>query len=221
MKRYHLKSVLSPSQLLLFSITIFFNLKLTLSLPPSDPLHQLLCGVISCGAGKCVNSNSSIFGVDCVCNSGWKKIQLGPLTFPSCIVPNCSVDFKCSSDSPALSPSLSPPPPPPPTAFLNFSNPCAFVWCGDGTCKVNGTGYTCDCNDGSENLLHSNRSACFKPCYLGADCVGLNINFANSPPPLLPPSPPPNNSRTYGHGLRSLHAAATVLQTMIIIILWW
>ena len=49
---------------------------------------------------------------------------------------------------------------------MYFVTACALVWCGDGTCVTNGTGYKCQCNDGSANLLNSQALACFKECKL-------------------------------------------------------
>ncbi|GAV60978.1 hypothetical protein CFOL_v3_04506, partial [Cephalotus follicularis] len=155
------------------------------------------CALMNCGQGTCKASNSSLLGFECLCNPGWKKIQIGPLTFPSCVIPNCTVDFQCGNGSPPPPPpaSLLPPPPPPPP-FL--SNPCAFVWCGDGTCMTNGTGYTCQCSPDSTNLLHLESLACFKDCYLGADCNDLGIGLMTPPPPLSPP--PPSESASTGKG---------------------
>lgn len=50
---------------------------------------DLVCKIINCGQGTCVASNATLLGFDCACNSGWKELQVGPLTFPSCVVPNC------------------------------------------------------------------------------------------------------------------------------------
>lgn len=64
---------------------------------------------------------------------------------------------------------------------------CALVWCGDGTCVTNGTGYTCRCPQGSWNLLDLPGFACFKPCKLSIrftkqsreliDLIGSNYYF--------------------------------------------
>lgn len=50
----------------------------------ADPM----CEFVDCGEGRCIASNG-VLGFDCECNPGWKKIRIGALTFPSCIVPNC------------------------------------------------------------------------------------------------------------------------------------
>ncbi|KAG6782213.1 hypothetical protein POTOM_011607 [Populus tomentosa] len=65
--------------LLLFSL---------LALTGNGTLQDDVCALINCGEGACKASNASVLGFDCECYSGWKKIQIGPLTFPSCIVPN-------------------------------------------------------------------------------------------------------------------------------------
>ncbi|KAG6780497.1 hypothetical protein POTOM_013359 [Populus tomentosa] len=134
-----------------------------------------VCALINCGEGACKASNASVLGFDCECYSGWKKIQMGPLTFPSCIVPHCE----------CLSPS------------------CNLVWCGDGTCVANGTGHICQCTEDSANLFNMTGFACFKECknfpptvkpagYLGADCTDLVLG--KSPP--SPPPPAPTSSAT-------------------------
>ncbi|KAB1218613.1 hypothetical protein CJ030_MR3G026493 [Morella rubra] len=180
----------------------------------SNPVSDVVCALRNCGQGTCKASNSSLFGFDCECHPGWKKIQIVPLAFPSCVVPNCTVDFQCSKGSPA------PPPPPalPLPPSLNLSNPCTLVWCGEGTCLANGTGYTCQCYEGSENLFNLTGAACFRQCKLvirtarkfknmlklinanshllpgnlGADCNGLRFG---SP---LSLSPPPSSSSSSG-----------------------
>lgn len=62
-------------------------------------MADLVCSVVNCGQGKCKLSNDSSHsivvpyvgrvGFDCDCNPGWKEIQIGPLTYPSCLIPNC------------------------------------------------------------------------------------------------------------------------------------
>lgn len=49
----------------------------------------IACSVVNCGQGTCKASNASLLGFECLCKSGWQKIQIGPLAFPSCIIPNC------------------------------------------------------------------------------------------------------------------------------------
>ncbi|RVW28956.1 hypothetical protein CK203_094780 [Vitis vinifera] len=45
---------------------------------------------------RCIASNG-VLGFDCECNPGWKKIRIGALTFPSCIVPNYMFNVDCLS----------------------------------------------------------------------------------------------------------------------------
>ncbi|KAF8389027.1 hypothetical protein HHK36_025712 [Tetracentron sinense] len=74
----------------------FFIDSLKASFIPSnpDPLTDIACAVVNCGQGTCKASNATLLGFDCECNPGWKKIQIGPLTFPSCLVPNsCSLTW--------------------------------------------------------------------------------------------------------------------------------
>lgn len=64
-------------------------------------MADIVCSlpVVNCVEGKCRYSNDSSHsiyvpgfgpvGFDCDCYPGWKKIQIGPFTYPSCLVPNC------------------------------------------------------------------------------------------------------------------------------------
>ncbi|MBA0774730.1 hypothetical protein Gotri_009921, partial [Gossypium trilobum] len=112
-----------------------------------------------------------------------------------------TVDFDCGKGSPPP-PSL--PPPPNQTNSINKSY-CDLVWCGDGECVSNGTGYICQCHQGSENLFNSSGLACFKPCYFGADCQGLGLNFPSGNPPPPPPSPSSNSPTSYGNACVYIH----------------
>lgn len=47
------------------------------------------CSLVNCGQGTCKASNTTSIGIECECDPGWKKIEIGPLIFPSCILPNC------------------------------------------------------------------------------------------------------------------------------------
>ncbi|THG05111.1 hypothetical protein TEA_012917 [Camellia sinensis var. sinensis] len=76
--------------LLLFSLFIFNLTASGQSLLP-DPVNGLLCAIVNCGQGTCVPSNATLLGFECDCYPGWKTIQIGPLTFPSCVVPNFKV----------------------------------------------------------------------------------------------------------------------------------
>ncbi|XP_034696500.1 uncharacterized protein LOC117922477 [Vitis riparia] len=70
-----------------------------------------MCEFVDCGEGRCIASNG-VLGFDCECNPGWKKIRIGPLTFPSCVVPNCTLDLQCGKGV------SSPPPSPTPASLL-------------------------------------------------------------------------------------------------------
>ncbi|KAI5602496.1 hypothetical protein BDE02_01G159600 [Populus trichocarpa] len=183
-----------------------------------------VCALINCGQGTCKASNASLLGFECECNSGWKKIEIGPLTFPSCVIPNCTIDLGCGNGA-SPPPAASQPPP------FNLSNPCNLVWCGEGTCVANGTGHICQCNEGSSNLRNETDLACFKQCSFGEDCIGLLLGMLLSPPSVqlppppptpVPPPPPPSSSaspKTNGptgstgatSSLRNLHASSMIL----------
>ncbi|KAK8597842.1 hypothetical protein V6N13_095238 [Hibiscus sabdariffa] len=60
-----------------------------------------VCDIVNCGKGTCQETTSSLFGFDCDCNSGWTKFQLGSLTFPPCVVPNCTLSSDCGTGSPS------------------------------------------------------------------------------------------------------------------------
>ncbi|XP_059459273.1 uncharacterized protein LOC132188755 [Corylus avellana] len=201
--------------LLLLTLLIFHsNLTASSTQLMSDPIQDAVCAIINCGQGTCIPSTASIIGFDCECNPGWKKIQIGPLTFPSCVVPNCTLDFQCGNASPAPPPPLVPPVLP---SLPNLTNPCALVWCGDGTCMANGAGYTCNCNEGSSNLMNLTGLACFKPCYFGADCNDLSLGS--------PPTSSSSSRNDIDHGgssgvpncLRSLHTLSTIMLAVIFI----
>ncbi|KAL6285803.1 hypothetical protein ACE6H2_010193 [Prunus campanulata] len=145
--------------LLLALFTFYPTTIISTQLSSSNSIGDIECEFINCGEGVCKASNQTALGFDCECNPGWKKIQVGLLTLPTC-VPNCTINFQCD-ESP--SPPAPPAPPIPPQG-------CALVWCGDGTCVTNGTGYACQCPQGSWNLLDMPGFACFKPCYFGGDC---------------------------------------------------
>ncbi|TQE04420.1 hypothetical protein C1H46_009940 [Malus baccata] len=146
---------------LLALFTFYSTIGSTQKIPiPSDPIGDIVCELVHCGQGVCKVSNETLLGFDCECNPGWKKIPIGPFTYPACVIPNCTVNFQCDG-------SASPPPPPAPVVPPPG---CEFVWCGDGTCVANGTGHICQCPEGTWNLLDTPELACFKACYLGGDC---------------------------------------------------
>ncbi|XP_027344817.1 slit homolog 1 protein-like [Abrus precatorius] len=129
-----------------------------------------LCNTVFCGKGTC-HPSTDFIGYRCDCDSGWKKFNIGPLELPPCIIPNCTFDYNCGDGS------VPPPQVPPP----NVSDPCSLSLCGDGTCVRNGSDFTCQCNEGSANLLNDPKMICFKKCTLGPDCDGLDLG-------LTPPS---------------------------------
>ncbi|KAB2612101.1 hypothetical protein D8674_039678 [Pyrus ussuriensis x Pyrus communis] len=142
---------------LLALFTFYSTIGSTQKIPiPSDPIGDIVCEAVHCGQGVCKASNETLLGFDCECNPGWKKIPIGPLTYPACVIPNCTVNFQCDG-------SASPPPPPAP---MVPPPGCEFVWCGDGTCVANGTRHVCQCPEGTWNLLDMPGLACFKACKL-------------------------------------------------------
>ncbi|GAB4850137.1 hypothetical protein Ancab_039898 [Ancistrocladus abbreviatus] len=106
-------SILSLFQFVLFSHLFLSHFKLSLAL--DDTLHGLGCKLLYCGQGKCIESDATIFGADCECYSGWKKIQFGPFTFPSCLIPNCYLGTDCSGLDIVVQGTSSPPAPTPPS----------------------------------------------------------------------------------------------------------
>ncbi|XP_075110554.1 uncharacterized protein LOC107806950 isoform X2 [Nicotiana tabacum] len=143
-----------------------------------------ICENVDCVKGKCVEGGSFLgMGFDCVCDLGWKKMQLGPISFPACNFPNCTLDFDCGTQAPS----------PPPSA--NFSDPCSLVWCGNGKCHVNGTGHYCQCNEGSTQYLNMSALPCLDKCVFGPDCKGVAL----SPQPTIPPPPSPGHDGACEH----------------------
>ncbi|XP_025012828.1 uncharacterized protein LOC8271351 isoform X2 [Ricinus communis] len=197
MERYTLNFTLFSLHILLFTLFLC---------SPTASSQDGICASIFCGQGTCKNINASFLDFECECNSGWKKIQIGPLTFPSCLLPNCTTDLQCGNGSPPP-----PPPPPPSTALpppqLNLTNPCNLIWCADGTCMPNGTGHICRCNQGSANLINDTKLPCFQECYLGTDCDGLGLL---PPGPSEPPSPNSGPSKVL-LSWRNLGALAMIL----------
>ncbi|KAJ8637698.1 hypothetical protein MRB53_011965 [Persea americana] len=160
-----------------------------------DPSTESICESVNCGQGQCKAENGTLFpSFECECLPGWKKVEIGPITLPPCVLPNCTINFDCGS----VSPSPSPPPAPLLPSAISFLDPCSYTLCGDGSCvRTDGLGYICKCNEGSANLLNMSGLACVKPCSLGADCYNLNIRpfGPQEPPPSLSDAP---NSRKDG-----------------------
>ncbi|XP_030525459.1 uncharacterized protein LOC115737474 isoform X2 [Rhodamnia argentea] len=156
--------------------------------------QEAKCGTVDCGMGTCRETPAVLPGFACDCYSGWSRPQLGGwVVWPSCIVPNCSINYECGGEPPV-------PPSPPPPLFLplvNFSLPCLFVLCGDGECVPSGNTYECQCHQGSANLLGLPIFACVQKCNLGADCSNLGLG----PPATGPPPSPLKSSASPGTGL--------------------
>ncbi|KAL6144759.1 hypothetical protein ACLB2K_055449 [Fragaria x ananassa] len=212
---------LAPSRLLLLLFTLFtfiatIRFAESISDPVQDDIHDIVCSlpVVNCVEGKCRYSNDSSHsiyvpgfgpvGFDCDCYPGWKKIQIGPFTYPSCLVPNCTINFGCNS-SPSQPAPFSPP-------SLGQGLGCGLAWCGDGTCINDDTsGYICKCNEGSLNLLDNPQLACFKTCAFGGDCN--NLGFP-------PKSNAPSSTTTGSTGVlncsrNNLHLVTMILLTSI------
>ncbi|KAE8680973.1 Detected protein of unknown function [Hibiscus syriacus] len=149
------------------------------------------CAIVNCVQGSCRETDDSILGFECDCYPGWTKYRLGPIVFPPCIIPNCTLNLGCGNGSPS--------PPAAPPATFNLSDPCTLTWCGDGSCKTNESGYECNCNDGSDNLLDMPALPCFNECALGVGCHGITLG---KPPPTPSNAPPPATSSSHGWASR-------------------
>lgn len=151
--------------------------------------EEFVCQFANCGEGTCkAPPKGTLFPpFDCECNPGWKKIELFNITLPPCLLPNCTLNLDCgSSPTPPPPPPLLPPLLPPQIPPINFSDPCNYTFCGDGSCVRTDPGYICKCNEGAANLLNLPGLLCAKPCSLGADCSGLHLWQA---PPSLSEAP--------------------------------
>ncbi|KAK9078289.1 hypothetical protein SSX86_002346 [Deinandra increscens subsp. villosa] len=178
---------MATAQYYLLHLLIFFCLF-------SYTLQDNTCRNLGCAEGKCVadDNNNSNVSYHCECNRGWKKMMVAPMPYPSCIVPNCTLNFACGGRTPPP-----PPPPPPPQQPFNNTNVCNFVWCGEGDCVAKGKTHDCQCHDDASNLNNNSTFICVKQCSFGADCKQLGINTAKPPsrsPPAPPPPPPPTSS---------------------------
>ncbi|XP_075107228.1 uncharacterized protein LOC142180184 isoform X2 [Nicotiana tabacum] len=165
--------------------------------PPPSPGHDGACEHVDCGKGKCVEGGGFLgLGFQCVCDPGWTQIQFGPLTFPTCNVPNCTLNLGCGTPSLPSAP-----------APFNISDPCSLVWCANGKCEINGTQHYCQCNEGSQNLFDMPALPCLNECVFGADCKGVELGGHQ---PNLPSSPPPRDGSSGvpkdPNSSRSLHA---------------
>ncbi|KAL1814440.1 hypothetical protein DCAR_0518580 [Daucus carota subsp. sativus] len=166
------------------------------------PLQGLACAIVNCGEGTCRGSNETLLGIECDCNPGWKQIPAVSFAFPSCALPNCTVDFQCGNGAPL--------PPSPPLPPFNASNPCNLVWCGTGSCVANETSnsHSCQCNEGFANLFNNPSFACFEQCYLGADCKNLGLG---------PPPPPPSTSS--GSPINGSNGASNNMKNFLALVL--
>ncbi|PPR97694.1 hypothetical protein GOBAR_AA22993 [Gossypium barbadense] len=191
--------------LLFFYLATSTTVTTTSSHVTLNPLQGVFCSVIDCGQGTCQASNNSLLGFDCLCKPGWKKIQIGPFTFPSCLVPNYWWLIFIQAPTQGIK-----------EGALLLTD-CDLVWCGDGECVSNGTGYICQCHQNSENLFNSSGLACFKPCYFGADCQGLGLKFPSGNPP--PPPPSSNSPTSYGNGLKGVSSCSGTLYALTVIVL--
>nr|GEX00333.1 putative RNA-directed DNA polymerase, eukaryota, reverse transcriptase zinc-binding domain protein [Tanacetum cinerariifolium] len=167
-------------------LLVFFSL--------SSWTHQDdLCQVLGCGEGRCVADHKRS-SYHCECNRGWKTMMVAPMPYPSCIVPNCTMNFTCGGRAP-----LPPPRPPPPRSPINITNACNLVWCGEGECVGEGTGHYCRCHDDAENLSNNSTYICIRRCSFNANCNHLGLGLTS------PPSPPPrsNSVGSLGGGKRT------------------
>ncbi|KAK1383897.1 hypothetical protein POM88_021632 [Heracleum sosnowskyi] len=181
----HFTSHSSPFNLLLLCLSCINIITTTDSQILPVPLKGLACSIVNCGEGTCKASKATMLGIECDCNPGWKQIPLASFAIPSCVLPNCTVDFHCGSRAPAPPASL------PLLPTINASSPCNLVWCGNGDCVVNGNRHYCQCNQGSSNYLGVSSFGCFEPCYFGEDCKNLELGPIPRLPPLhLPPLKP-------------------------------
>ncbi|KAM7512770.1 hypothetical protein LguiB_011645 [Lonicera macranthoides] len=85
----------------------------------SSPIGDVVCSMVDCGQGTCKASNDTMVGYDCECYPGWAKPVVGPVTFPSCFVPNCTLNLDCTGGAPSPQPFPVPLPLPP---RLNISD---------------------------------------------------------------------------------------------------
>ncbi|CAA7404025.1 unnamed protein product [Spirodela intermedia] len=130
------------------------------------------CDGVQCGRGKCQPYASvSLFRYSCECDPGWTKLGGGGLLgsllpiFP-CVIPNCTLSFSCTDDTPATAA-------PPLTSFSASA----------GTLGVN---LRCNCRPGYANFLNNTALACVKECFIEATCADLGSTTpADTPPPPL------------------------------------
>ncbi|CAK8574700.1 unnamed protein product [Lathyrus sativus] len=150
-----------------------------------------ICKIVYCGKGTCQQSVFPNFLCDC--DPGWKKFTIGSFEFPTCVLPNCTIDFQCGNGQlPIPSPQLP-----------NPADPCSGNLCGDGKCVRDGTDFKCQCNEGSANVLNDPKLVCLKKCGIGGDCNGVDLGFNTPEKAESPPATPgsgPSSSGTTGSG---------------------
>ncbi|CAA3023089.1 Hypothetical predicted protein [Olea europaea subsp. europaea] len=145
-------------------------LLLLLPMAAKGDVSDDMCEVVQCGRGSCESNPNVPFNFSCNCQDGWRQTRLNDelnLEFLPCLIPECSLDYSCM-------PSAPPPPPFPNNSSL--SNPCDYIYCGEGTCERDSTyTYKCQCNYGHYNLFNISAFPCYSDCALGSDCERLGI----------------------------------------------
>ncbi|KAI3775044.1 hypothetical protein L1987_49612 [Smallanthus sonchifolius] len=155
----------------------------------SYTLQDDACQILGCGEGRCVADGKRL-SYHCECNRGWKTMMVAPMPFPSCIVPNCTMNFSCGSRAPPPPPYLRPP--------FNTTNVCNLVWCGEGDCVADETRHYCRCHDDADNLHNNSSFICIRQCAFKADCNHLGIGRVS--PPSGSPPPPSKSANSLGRG---------------------
>ncbi|XP_074360444.1 uncharacterized protein LOC141700636 isoform X1 [Apium graveolens] len=189
--------------LLCFSYTNFVTTT-SQGLPPI--LQGLGCAVVNCGEGTCIASQTAVLGFECVCQPGWKQIPLVSFVIPSCVLPNCTVNFQCGSG--AI---------PPPPLINDTSSPCNLVYCGNGNCVVNGTSHYCQCDQGFANLFGDSSNACFEQCFFGADCKNLGLGQAT--PPTTSSATPQTGTKEHQDVTKGKNGASNIMKNFQAILL--
>ncbi|CAL4925074.1 unnamed protein product [Urochloa decumbens] len=163
---------------------------------------QTICDTAKCGMGTCREAPGLIpltTSYNCTCHPGWtqpKVLDIPPLPFAPCIIPDCPFDPSCFNLSLAL------------PKGIPLTDPCVAINCGPGECKKGeGFSYSCDCDSGYANFLNLTAFPCVKSCVFGTSCSKLGI----TPPP--PPPPPPSTAPPPG----SVPSSWRLLQLLLIL----
>ncbi|TKW01365.1 hypothetical protein SEVIR_8G174900v4 [Setaria viridis] len=183
------------------------------------------CGKVRCGMGACAESGDYAFGFACQCKPGWSRYHLGSVQFPflPCVIPNCTINYKCQDDGPSPPPAPSPPAGLPPLTNFSIFDPCLMQYCGDGgACeKASDFAHRCRCRDGYTNLLNDTSYPCYRQCSLGSDCKGLGIDVINgSTPSMSPPAPFSFTVKRSGAGAAAVPAGGLLDLLLLISFLW-